>query len=155
MFNGLFKDLTPSSFTSGRLLVLRRVIISIVGLCVFSSFFIIFGAKVTFEILAIFARDTTTFVIVMLYLLSLFIFLIGFKTKITQISIVTAWISEVQFLFLLFSPIWQMHAGKEIGFCIIFAMRILVPVLLAFLLYLYHLNNKTNRKYRRQLNTKK
>ncbi|MGJ5640286.1 hypothetical protein, partial [Latilactobacillus curvatus] len=97
----------------------------------------------------------TTFVTVLLYLLSLFIFLIGFKTKITQISVVTAWISEVQFLFLLFSPIWQIHAGREVAFYVILAMRILVTVLLAFLLYLYHLNNKANRKYRRQLNTKK
>jgi len=153
MFKGLFDNLTPESFISGRWLLIRRTIMIVVAIFNVLELYVIFGVSRFLSIMALFAEVTSALIIVLLFLASFFIYLIGYKTNITTISIVTGWVSEVFFFYFTFiTKIWQVHAGVEVGFYIALVLHIINTVLLAVLLMIYYKHKRLVRANRKKFN---
>lgn len=153
MFNNLFKDLTPHSFTSGRLLLIRRIIMIVVAILNVLEFIAIFGVKRFLEIMALFAEVPSALFFALLFLASFFIYLIGYKPNITTSSVATAWISEViLFYFSFLSKIWEVHPGFELGFYSALVFRIISTILLAVILVMYYWHKRIVRKNAKPFN---
>lgn len=117
------------------------------------EFLIIFGVARFIKLISLFAEVPSALFLVLLFLASFFVYLIGYKANITTSSFVTAWISEIiLFYFSFISKIWQVHAGLEFGFYTALVLRIINTILLAVILVMYYWHSHLKRKYKKRFN---
>lgn len=132
-----FKTLTPESFTSGWWLTMRRTLMLLILAGVVTILGLLFGFDF-FTMLIVLASAMPSLAGTLLFFAGFLIYLIGFKRNITLISVITGWLSEACFLFLLFNPdLGHQIMLSETQFAPIRGLQIIIILMMAAILGIY------------------